>query len=281
MDDEFPLAKDFDYYKDPSLKPGNLRYSQLANQFPQLRVIFDSFVIPIVCVETDDDDLIKEMFSRLNEAVPLNAAEKRNAIGGPMTEAINDVASHRFFRSIVPFANKRYEYREVAARLLFLEYSLLRGKIVDTKREFLDEFVRSYKKQSVQAADRVRRPVRRILSVMSKVFVKEDSLLRGRASVVIYYMLFRSAMKESKLKLASITRNKLFAFDREVEQNRELADKDIRKADFDLLEFNRLSIQGTNDASSIRERLRIIAEHFDIKPDYGDKKAQPVTTAVN
>ncbi len=63
-------------------------------------------------VETDDLDLIEEMFSRLNEAVPLNAAEKRNAFGGPMAKAIRDVAEHQFFNSLVAFSNRRYQHRE-------------------------------------------------------------------------------------------------------------------------------------------------------------------------
>jgi hypothetical protein len=271
MDDKFALASDFEYYKDPTLKPGNLRYSQLAKQFPQIKIIFDSFVIPIVCVETDDDDLVQEMFSRLNEAVPLNAAEKRNALGGPMTKTINDVAGHKFFKYHVPFSNKRYQYREVAVRLLFVEHNLLEGKIVDTKKEFLDDFVLSYKMNNLDPKQ-VRRSVKQVLSAMTKVFVKKDQLLRARASVVIYYLLFRSALRESKLK--SIMRDKLIAFDREVEENMLTAEKKLADADFDLLEFNRLSIQGTNDASSIRERLRIITERFKIKPDYGVKRAQ-------
>lgn len=148
----------------------------------------------------------------------------------------------------------------------------MKGRIIDTKKELLDDFVRSYKKQSDLNPNQARKPVKRVLSAMSKVFVKKDPLLKARASVVIYYMLFRSAIKESKLEL--VTRDKLIAFDEDVEQNRQIAEKDIRKANFDLLEFNRLSIQGTNDASSIRERLRIIAERFKIDPDYGVKTTQ-------
>jgi hypothetical protein len=49
-----------------------------------------------------------------------------------------------------------------------------------------------------------------------------------------------------------------------VENNRNLAEEDITKADFELLEYDRLSIQGTNDASSIKERLRIISKFLDI-----------------
>jgi hypothetical protein len=40
--------------------------------------------------------------------------------------------------------------------------------------------------------------------------------------------------------------------------NREVAQDDLTKASFELLEYDRLSQQGTNDASSIRERWRIL-----------------------
>ena len=42
-----------------------------------------------------------------------------------------------------------------------------------------------------------------------------------------------------------------------------MAEIDLEKAEFELLEFDRLSQQGTNDASSIRERRRIMLEYID------------------
>jgi hypothetical protein len=275
MDDDFALDDDFEYYNDPDVKAGGLKYSELANRCPKLKNAFDSFSIPIICVETDDGELIQEMFSRLNEAVPLNAAEKRNALGGPMPEVIRRVARNQFFKFNVPFSDKRYQYREVSARLLFLESCLLKGTIVDTKREFLDEFVLSYKKERPGLANELkpeslRKSVTSVLSIMTKIFDKKDSLLQARASVVIYYLLVRSAHNASKL--PSITRKKLIEFVEAVERNRDIAEKNLTQANFDLLEYSRMSIQGTNDASSIRDRLRIIAEYFKIPPDYGTKR---------
>jgi hypothetical protein len=44
--------------------------------------------------------------------------------------------------------------------------------------------------------------------------------------------------------------------------NRIAAEKAIAKADYELLEFDRMSQQGTNDASSIKERSRILEERL-------------------
>jgi hypothetical protein len=146
--------------------------------------------------------------------------------------------------------------------------------IVDTKREFLDAFVLKYKKgqssmKKDQKPENLQKSVTSVLNTMTEVFEKKDALLQARASVVIYYLLFRSAIKSSKLE--SITRRKISAFVRAVDRNREIAESNLTDAKFDLLEYHRLSIQGTNDANSIRERLRIIANYFKIQPDYGRK----------
>jgi hypothetical protein len=110
-----------------------------------------------ICLETDDLDVIEDMFSRLNEAVPLSAAEKRNAIGGPMAQCIRDVADHDFFGSKVRFSNRRYQHREVAARLLFIEFSLsVNDRLLDTKKPYLDDMVRQYKDGKVPGLAKLR-----------------------------------------------------------------------------------------------------------------------------
>jgi uncharacterized protein with ParB-like and HNH nuclease domain len=78
LDNKFGLAEDFKFYRDEKVKAAGKTYAEIAKDYPDLKGLFDSFDLPIVCVETDDPDLIDDMFLRLNEAVPLNAAEKRN-----------------------------------------------------------------------------------------------------------------------------------------------------------------------------------------------------------
>lgn len=268
LKDVFPLADDFLYYENPSIKAAGLKYSQLANKYPELKVNFDSYVLPIILVEADDIDLIEEMFSRLNEAVPLSSAEKRNAFGGPIPKVINNVASHEFFMIKVRFSDKRYQHREVAVRLLFLEKTISeQNRIIDTKKAFLDAFVKDYKNTAnlqKTIPRELRNAVKSILNIMTEIFNNRDKLLGSQASVPIYYILFKYAIEQDCVK--KITHTKLTEFSNKVKENRKLAEMNIAKADFDLLQFDRFSIQGTNDASSIKERARIICEYFGVIP---------------
>ena len=56
-----------------------------------------------------------------------------------------------------------------------------------------------------------------------------------------------------------ISRHNLIRFNDIRARNREEAAKDIAQADYDLLEFDRMHIQGSNDKSSIEFRVRTLA----------------------
>lgn len=265
MDGAFTLATDFEYQRDPQLNLGGLSYEDIAKQHPKIRVKFDSFVLPVVTVsiQGNDIDLIEDMFSRLNEAVPLNAAEKRNAIGGDVVRAIADVSHHSFFTSRVKFRNNRYQHREAAARFLLVEDSLkTSGQIVDTKKVYLDSLARRYREGRTSHVAELKFEVGRVLDRMEAEFTADDELLLAQGILVVYYLIFRSAIKHGEG--AKVTRRNLLDFRQKLAENREAAIKNYEGASFDLLEFDRLNQQGTNDASSIKERVRILSEFLDV-----------------
>ena len=265
MDGDFTLSPDFEYQRDPSIDLGGLSYFDIAKQYPKIRVKFDSFVLPVVTVsiEGNDIDLIEDMFSRLNEAVPLNAAEKRNAIGGDLVRSISELSQHDFFTKKVKFRNNRYQHRESAARFLLVEESLKSSnQIVDTKKVYLDALARTYREGFLDHVSELKLKVSEILDRMRAEFTDADELLLAQGILVVYYLVFRSAILNDEY--AKITRRKLLDFRYILADNREAASKDYEKASFELLEFDRLNQQGTNDASSIKERVRILSEFLGI-----------------
>lgn len=264
IENGFPMGDDFEYLEDPSVKAAGMNYSELAKQYPKIKSRFDSFSLPIVLVETDDLELIDDMFSRLNEAVPLNAPEKRRAIGGDMVKAIDDVATHPFFAKKVKFTNKRYQHKEVAVRLLFLVNCLKLDKLIDTKKPYLDQFTLDHKKGRLKEVKALKGEVVRILDRLLPVFVDKDPLLIAQSSIPIY--AFIPDFLDKKAKSNIFTRTKLDKFNTKRNQNRNIAEEDITKANFELLEYDRLSQQGTNDANSIRERWRILEAWLEANP---------------
>ena len=260
IDGKFSLSQDFEYLRDDSVNLQGLSYDDIAKEFPKIRIAFDSFVLPVVAIRTDDEDLIEDMFSRLNEAVPLNAAEKRNAIGGNMVAAIRDIAASDLFSRCIKFNNNRYQHREVVARMLLIEESILSGRLLDTKKVYLDALARTYYSENLQRVDELKQSTEKVVHAMAGVFSEKDELLQAQGNMVIYYLIFRAALNANEVN--KITRRKLLDFKNRLKENREMAEISYENSSFELLEYDRLTQQGTNDASNIKERFGILAKEL-------------------
>lgn len=261
VDDELSLADDIVIQRFPEATLGGLRYSDIAKEYPKLRIQFDSFVLPIITVRTENDDveIIEDMFSRLNEAVPLNAAEKRNAIGGNFVKAIRRVSGHEFFTDRIRIPNSRYQHREVAARMLLTEFNVAKhGRVIDTKKVWLDQMAKNFKSSNKNEVREMETGVRLVLDAMLQVFHQQDDLLRAQGVLIVYFLIFREAVRRDGFSI--LTRQALLEFRREVAKNRKMAEADYVSAKFELLEFDRLNQQGTNDASSITTRVKILQD---------------------
>jgi hypothetical protein len=254
IDNQFSLSDDFDYLGDPSVTAKGMKYADLAKSYPEIKQDFDAFSLDVVVIETDDIEIIEDLFSRLNEAVPLNAAEKRNALPGAFPRAIRKLAQHALFSSKLPFSNTRYRHYDLIAKMLMSEY---RDAVVDTKKAYLDRFFRDTAKIKQVDADVVIQRLERHLDAMAQVFVVNDSLLQSVGMVMLYYHLFRIGIPNGLHTL--IDRAKLLAFNKQRAENKELAQADIAKASYDLIEFDRFS-QSPNDGIAMRFRLRVVNE---------------------
>jgi hypothetical protein len=254
IDGHIPLAPDFEYFRDSSVEPGNMTYAELGQNYPDLKVQFDSFQLNVISIETDELEMIEEMFSRLNESAPLTAPEKRNAYGGPLPPAIRKLAAQEFFRQCLPFPNKRYRHFDLATKFLFADSE---KRVTDTKKVYLDKFVADHADQPRGKTLPFFRTTQQNVRQMADTFSHKDPLLRQVGIVVLYYHLFRIAGQEGWQ--GKIKRAPLADFEKKRDVNRKQAENDITKADYDLLEFDRYA-QSPNDSYAIRFRLKILLQ---------------------
>lgn len=252
IDGKFALSTDFECLEDPSMVAAGMTYTELSKNFPDLRNALDSYGLTVVCIETDDLEIIEDMFSRLNEAVPLSAAEKRNAKGGPVPIAIKALSATRFFKDKVPFGNSRYRHYDLAAKFLM---STERDKVVDTKKRTLDRYVMEW---AAKAPREQALPfyglAATILEDMAAVFTDRDRLLRQVSAVTLYFHLFRLARGQGWT--AEIQRHKLESFEQARVDNRSLVESG-ESGNAELIEFDRYA-QSSNDAYAVKIRLRTL-----------------------
>lgn len=257
IEGRFALDPEMEFIADPEVRPGGLTYAELARKYPDLKTRFDGFGLPIISILTEDTELIEDMFSRLNEAVPLNAAEKRNAIGGPIPPKIRDICKHKFFTEKLPFSNLRYRHFDVATKFLYITQ---RGHLVDTKKIHLDDFVRVHRDHKTpEAVKELTCETIRTIDSMADVFVDADILLRSVGTTILYYFLFLDASKNGWIK--TISRAEFETFDQLRLDNRTAAERDVSNANFNLLEYDRLT-QSPNDAVALRFRYAVLRQHI-------------------
>lgn len=270
INDDYPLAEDFELFENPGLEMAGLKYSELANRFPKIHARFESYKLPIQVVSTSDIEMIEEMFSRLNEAVPLNAPEKRNALGGPLPPKIRQLAQHEFFTTRLPFPNNRYKHLDLATKFLYVEF---KGGATDTKKRNLDEFVDLFRQENrFVDAEHLSARVQSTIEKMSPIFLHRDFLLSSVGMVVVYYLVFRElSVKPDGSQL--LKRHRFVDFEELRQQNRtfyrEAQDRQlqmtlpaqsmVRNIDPNLLEFDRL-MQSPNDKGALELRSSMLRD---------------------
>ncbi|MDA7861478.1 DUF262 domain-containing protein [bacterium] len=125
---EFSLNKKFT----PEL--GGKKYDDLEMDERQK---FDMFNFSVVIIRESSDEEIREMFCRLQNGKPLNAAEKRNAMVSKVRDFVAKLVEHPFFKDSIKFSNSRMQHQQAAAQTILLE---CHGKPVSVRSADLNKF---------------------------------------------------------------------------------------------------------------------------------------------
>jgi len=261
LTDNLPLADDFklaEQGKNPPIKKGT-KFSELDDHWKES---FKAESLTVVLIQNAKEDDIEELFSRLNNGEPLNAAEKRNAMTGDMSKLIREVTNHDFFKNYLSVGNKRYQHYEIAAKLLILEKNAQAGGglFSDLKKRFLDAMVLENKKMTAAVSQGLTKRVFDNLNGMNKVFSKSDPLLNKQAYPPLYYVFCKKVTTDYAHKaLNKILHEFIEGFHVLRQQNLNQPEDD---RDPVLIEFGRLMQQGTNDLNSIKDRTNILIRYL-------------------
>ncbi len=250
IDGRFALGPDFKFFENEEFDAAGMTFQEIEKEYPRLLIRLHARSLSVMVVTANDLDFIEDMFSRLNEAVPLNAAEKRNALGGPLPGIIRKISQHKFFTSKVPFPATRYRHYDVAAKLLVQQSE---PEIVDTKKSRLDYFVKLNRGKQEQDFAELVATTTGTLDRMVRLFTDKDELLKSSGMVVVYYVLLRRYVSD-------VTRQQLLRFEEARRQNRDLFATEQDDVNFRWIEYDELA-QSANDAAAIRERVETLADY--------------------
>jgi hypothetical protein len=233
------------------------RFSDLD---PAWQRVLRQTYLAVVLIQNATPADIEDLFARLNNGEALNAAEKRNAIGGSMAALARELARHPFFTDRLPFGNQRHQHFDLATKMLALEAEARSGTpdVPDLHADRLDRFVRDGRTLAHDDRERLKEWALVPLSLLARTFRVDDPLLTRPASGPLFYLLVKRARKERPDVSPTALRESIGRF----EDARHAALATPRDADPSYLEFTALAEGDTNSAQNLRRRLEILLEHI-------------------
>lgn len=225
LEDEIPLlrtAEDF-----PDL--GDLRgrsWSQLPSK-AQDRLQFATMTVSKLEDATEDE--IRELFLRLQKGEPLRAAEKRNAMVGPVRDFVADTLARHPFWPKSRIRKERFGWHEHSAIVLALalEDGPASVKGADLQELYDDEDF-DPKGEGAQRAERVLSSLEHVVSTSAKV------PLRTRWAVVDLALLLMRLEREGRQANAEA----LARFFEEFEEERLSVAQEIRALQTEMIELS-------------------------------------------
>lgn len=271
MSNHLPLSSDFVFYEDESLQAKGMHYADLLLKYPRLRARFDSFDVPITVVQTDDENFVENLFSRLNIQVPLSAPEFRNTLGGPIPFIIRKIGVSPFFKESVNITNRRLQHFDLAAKFIYLTNA---DAFESTHKKILDKFVRDFKRlrQDNQINEleaklaKLESKTLKILDTMHHFFTSSDWLLTSQGKTTLYFHIFRICHQANQK--VPFTRQMLSQFDEELTAARKKSQRLALGAKESLTELEQTLMlfdsekQSLNNGEALKRRYEYMSTYF-------------------
>lgn len=147
---------------------------------------FDESSLTIMILEKASIEEIRDMFLRLQNGTPLNAQQKRDAMGSNIGKLARELATTSFFATSVYFDNTSSDHHRVASQMIHLEN---KEKIISCTSKQLDKLYKEHTK--VQVEPSVASKVRRVLTVLGKIFPIKNPRLNRSYALSLYWVFSR------------------------------------------------------------------------------------------
>ncbi len=256
IDNRYPLSDDSDPVA--GHKIAGKVFSDLHDDLQQE---FRAYELSVIVVEDAVDDDIEDMFLRLQNGVPLNSAEKRNAISGQIRNFIRQVAdTHKLMTTSVPFKNNRYSHDEVVAQMMLIE---LTGGPTSIRHNNLKTMYQSHKRFKIGSAQASK--LRAVMKFLSKAFPRRTPELNKVNLVSLYIVVSELLTKYSLGGRENEFAKWFFDFERRRKSQDEIGE-DQRDESFESYELA-INQQTANVASQEVRRKLLLEDLLEAIPD--------------
>lgn len=226
-------------------------YAQLnADQ----KIQFGQCHLTIMVLEKATIDEVRDMFLRLQNGTPLNAQQKRDAMGSRIGKHAREIAELPFFAASVYFDNRTGDHHRVISQMLLLES---RDKITSCTSVQLDAFYKKHLQAELDSQTVAR--TKKIVKILGKVFPGANPALSRTYALGLYWAVSRILQT---YEIPEIEYPKVLAnFERLDQRRLEAMDRDYALEGDGIMEDLSSSMsRGTDGAERINDRYEIITQ---------------------
>ena len=167
----------------PSITPEFNRETYFDELPEPLKSKILSYIVYAIIIYTDKDEETCRIFLRLQEGLPLNSAEKINAMIGFLRNDIVELAKHQFMKKI-GINDYRFAHRYMIAQAYLLA---LRGQTTDVKFRQLEEMYQTYK--YARPPPNVGNSLLKTLGFLEREFGDDAQTIDYRADFISLFLL--------------------------------------------------------------------------------------------
>lgn len=222
---------------------------------------FIAFKMNVAFVENADDETTSDIFLRLQEGMPLNTAEKLNAMRGELHTTILDLSNHLFIKN-TSIKDHRFAHRLLAAQIFSLElnsdFDLM--NFPDIKFANLQDLYEKYTFK--EPPQYVLNTIKKNFNFLNKSFGDKAKVISRRGDFIPIYLL--SSYLGKKYVTSGINEdfvNFTIEFLAKVESIK-VQDKLVDPENIPYRDFKSWRSTGALSSRSFRERFKIILGKF-------------------
>lgn len=232
-----------------------------VSKSPSVYANFIAFKIPGALVREADDEVTADIFLRLQEGIPLNSAEKLNAMRGRMRNIVCEISQHPLLKK-TRIDDKRFAHRLLCAQIMHLEFNSKLEDLVfpDIKFKDLREVYRKYKNQ--EPPSWLESKTKKIFNLLEKTLNNHAKLISKRGDFIPIYLLTTYLDKNFVL-LSHEERLRDFILDFLVKvHNINLSSHKFSKEEIEYKEYKEARSTGALSSRSFKKRFEIILSRF-------------------
>ena len=238
-------------------------YKQLTVEHPKLAKKIEDFDLNFVIYSGFDDDLIREIFRRLQLGVRLNSGELLRIYPGTIRDFIyKEIGSNGPFFKHTKLSEKRFSRQFTLAQVCINSFKYNEtGDFGRARYEDLEDFFKD--NENLETTDENLVRIREVLKIMDNYFGKEAEHIASRAVAVSAFLfvedLYKNGKASSVSRFAKFYVKLLYA----IKANMELLRQYKRPTNSLIMEeFQKFVLQASVEPSSIRRRNEFLKKAF-------------------